>query len=154
MAMDLNKVQIIGRITQDVELRQTPNGQSVTTLSIATNRNWTDGAGMKQEQAEFHNVVLWAKLAEIAGQYLQKGKKVYIEGRLQTRSWEAQDGSKRYRTEIIGENMIMLDGGGSADATSYTPATPADSIPGNDTPAVRKSIPKQEEEISVEDLPF
>lgn len=113
--MDLNKVQIIGRITQDVELRQTPNGQSVTTLSIATNRNWTDGAGMKQEQAEFHNVVLWAKLAEIAGQYLTKGKKIYIEGRLQTRSWEAQDGSKRYRTEIIGENMIMLDGGGSAE---------------------------------------
>jgi len=70
--MDLNKVQIIGRITQDVELRQTPNGQSVTTLSIATNRNWTDASGMKQEQAEFHSVVLWGKLAEIAGQYLQK----------------------------------------------------------------------------------
>ena len=108
--MDLNKVQIIGRITQDIELRQTPNGQSVTTLSIATNRNWTDGQGMKQEQAEFHNVVLWTKLAEIASQYLAKGRKVYIEGRLQTRSWEAQDGSKRYRTEIVGENMIMLDG--------------------------------------------
>ena len=153
MAMDLNKVQIIGRITQDVELRQTPNGQSVTTLSIATNRNWIDGAGMKQEQAEFHNVVLWAKLAEIAGQYLQKGRRVYIEGRLQTRSWEAQDGSKRYRTEIIGENMIMLDGSPSGEAASYTPPS-ADMSPGNDTPAVRKSIPKQEEEISVEDLPF
>ena len=153
MAMDLNKMQLIGRITQDVELRQTPNGQSVTTLSIATNRSWTDGAGMKQEQAEFHNVVLWAKLAEIAGQYLQKGKKVYIEGRLQTRSWEAQDGSKRYRTEIIGENMIMLDGGGSAEAGSYTPAN-TDTSPGNETPALRKTTPKQEEEISVEDLPF
>lgn len=111
--MDLNKVQIIGRITQDIELRQTPNGQSVTTLSIATNRNWIDSAGMKQEQAEFHNVVLWAKLAEISHQYLAKGRKVYIEGRLQTRSWEAQDGSKRYRTEIVGENMIMLDGNNS-----------------------------------------
>ena len=77
--MDLNKVQIIGRITQDIEMRQTPNGQNVTTLSIATNRNWTDSSGMKQEQAEFHNVVLWARLAEIANQYLQKGKKVYIE---------------------------------------------------------------------------
>lgn len=108
--MDLNKMQLIGRITQDIELRQTPNGQNVTTISIATNRNWTDGQGNKQEQAEFHNVVLWAKLAEIASQYLTKGKKIYIEGRLQTRSWEAQDGSKRYRTEIIGENMIMLDG--------------------------------------------
>ena len=153
--MDLNKVQIIGRITQDVELRQTPNGQSVTTLSIATNRNWTDGAGMKQEQAEFHNVVLWAKLAEIAGQYLQKGRRVYIEGRLQTRSWEAQDGSKRYRTEIIGENMIMLDGNPSGEAAGYTPAVSTmDTSPANDTPAVRKSSPKQEEEISVEDLPF
>ncbi len=154
MAMDLNKVQIIGRITQDVELRQTPNGQSVTTLSIATNRNWTDGAGMKQEQAEFHNVVLWAKLAEIAGQYLTKGKKIYIEGRLQTRSWEAQDGSKRYRTEIIGENMIMLDGGGSAEVGWYSPASSTDMSPGNETPAIRKTSPKQEEEISVEDLPF
>ena len=77
--MDLNKVQIIGRITQDIELRQTPNGQNVTTLSIATNRNWTDSAGMKQEQAEFHNVVLWSKLAEISHQYLAKGRKVYIE---------------------------------------------------------------------------
>ncbi len=149
--MDLNKVQIIGRITQDIELRQTPNGQSVTTLSIATNRNWTDGQGMKQEQAEFHNVVLWTKLAEIASQYLAKGRKVYIEGRLQTRSWEAQDGSKRYRTEIIGENMIMLDG--NRDSDNAMPSK-KDTTPGNNTPAVKKSSPKKEEEISVEDLPF
>jgi single-strand DNA-binding protein len=151
--MDLNKVQIIGRITQDIELRQTPNGQNVTTISLATNRNWTDGQGNKQEQAEFHNVVLWAKLAEIASQYLAKGKKCYIEGRLQTRSWEAQDGSKRYKTEIVGENMIMLDGNGS---NSNIPATdsPRDNSPVNDTPAIKRSAPKQEEEISVEDLPF
>ncbi|MDA9129134.1 single-stranded DNA-binding protein [Candidatus Gracilibacteria bacterium] len=154
--MDLNKVQIIGRITQDIELRQTPNGQSVTTLSIATNRNWTDGAGQKQEQAEFHNVVLWAKLAEISHQYLAKGKKVYIEGRLQTRSWEAQDGSKRYRTEIVGENMIMLDGNSSGDNgnSNFQAPNKVDTTPGNTTPAVKKSTPKQEEEISVEDLPF
>lgn len=151
MAMDLNKVQIIGRITQDIELRQTPNGQSVTTLSIATNRSWTDGSGMRQEQAEFHNVVLWTKLAEIASQYLAKGRRVYIEGRLQTRSWEAQDGSKRYRTEIIGENMIMLDGN-SSDAPAMD--APKDTIPGNDTPAVKKVAAKKEEEISVDDLPF
>jgi len=149
--MDLNKVQIIGRVTQEVELRQTPNGQSVTTLSVATNRTWTDGSGMRQEQAEFHNVVLWGKLAEIAGQYVQKGKKIYIEGRLQTRSWEAQDGSKRYRTEIVGENMIMLDNAGG-DYTPPAANNPADE--GNDTPAVKKSAPKGEEEISVEDLPF
>ncbi len=146
--MDLNKVQIIGNITQDVELRQTPNGQNVCSLSIATNRSWTDGSGMKQEQAEFHNVVLWGKLSEIAGQYLQKGKKVYIEGRLQTRNWEAQDGTKRYRTEIVGENMIMLSGAGEANNMgSSKPMT-------NDTPAVKSSKPKQEEEISVEDIPF
>lgn len=150
--MDLNKVQVIGRITQDIELRQTPNGQSVTTLSVATNRNWTDGAGMKQEQAEFHNIVLWAKLAEIASQYLAKGRRVYIEGRLQTRSWEAQDGSKRYRTEIIGENMIMLDGNPSSGNDSFD--SKVDTSPANETPAIKKSAPKQEEEISVEDLPF
>lgn len=150
--MDLNKVQVIGRITQDIELRQTPNGQSVTTLSVATNRNWTDGAGMKQEQAEFHNIVLWAKLAEIASQYLAKGRRVYIEGRLQTRSWEAQDGSKRYRTEIIGENMIMLDGNPNSGSENFN--SKVDNSPANETPAIKKSTPKQEEEISVEDLPF
>ena len=148
-------MQLIGRITQDIELRQTPNGQNVTTLSIATNRNWTDGQGNKQEQAEFHNVVLWAKLAEIASQYLAKGRKVYIEGRLQTRSWEAQDGSKRYRTEIIGENMIMLDGNSGWDnaGNSYN-SDKVDTTPANETPAIKKSKPKQEQEISVEDLPF
>ena len=99
--MDLNKVQIIGNITQDIELKQTPNGQSVCSFSVATNRNWKDANGMRQEQAEFHNLVFWGKLAEIAGEYLQKGKKVYVEGRLQTRNWEAQDGTKRYRTEIV-----------------------------------------------------
>ena len=146
--MDLNKVQIIGNITQDVELRQTPNGQNVTTLSIATNRNWTDSSWNRQEQAEFHNVVLWGKLAEIAGQYLQKWKKVYIEWRLQTRSWEAQDGTKRYRTEIVGENMIMLSAAGwTNDMDNSTPAN-------NSTPAIKKANKAAEEEISVEDLPF
>lgn len=144
--MDLNKVQIIGNITQDIELKQTPNGQNVCSFSVATNRNWTDASWVKQEQAEFHNIVMWWKLAEICGQYLQKWKKVYIEWRLQTRNWEAQDGSKRYRTEIVGENMIMLDRSGWEASMSSTP--------GNDTPAVSKSTPKPEEEISVEDIPF
>lgn len=147
--MDLNKAQIIWNITQDVELKQTPNGQNVCSLTIATNRNWTDGNGMKQEQAEFHNVVLWWKLAEIAGQYLQKGKKVYIEWRLQTRNWEAQDGTKRYKTEIVGENMIMLSWSNQND-WNYNP--PANSSYW--TPAVKSSSQKHEEEISIEDLPF
>ncbi len=149
--MDLNKVQIIGRITQDIELKQTPNGQNVTSFSIATNRNWTDSSWVKQEQVEFHNIVLWWKLAEIASQYMKKGSKVYMEWRLQTRNWEAQDGTKRYRTEIVWENMIMLDNKSdnpwdfSKNSNSATTST---------TPAVKKSKIKEEEEISVEDIPF
>lgn len=146
--MDLNKAQIIWRTTQDIELKTTPNGQSVASFSVATNRNWTDGSWVKQEQVEFHNVVLWGKLAEIANQYLTKWKRVFVEWRLQTRNWEAQDGTKRYRTEIVGENMIMLDSGNSSDAPSYS------SDSGNSSAPVRKSTPKQEEEISIEDIPF
>ncbi len=146
--MDLNKVQIIGNITQDIELKQTPNWQNVTSFSVATNRNWTDASWMRQEQAEFHNIVLWWKLAEIAAQYLWKWKKVYIEGRLQTRNWEAQDWTKRYKTEIIWTNMIMLDWNNSSNANSEnTPAT-------NDSPAIKKNTAKKEEEISIEDIPF
>lgn len=149
--MDLNKVQIIGNSTREIELRTTPNGMNVTSFSIATNRNWTDGNGMRQEQTEFHNVVLWNKLAEIAAQYLTKGQKVYIEGRLQTRSWEAQDGSKRYSTEIIWENMILLGGRGENASIPATGEAPAPSS----TPApVSKAAPKDEEEISIEDIPF
>lgn len=150
--MDLNKAQIIGRITQELELKQTPNGQNVMSFSVATNRNWTDGSGMKQEQVEFHNVVLWGKLSEIANQYLAKGRKVYIEGRLQTRTWEAQDGTKRYKTEIVWENMIMLDGNRDND-TNFSPNNTQWATM-NTSPAVKKSSPKVEEEISVEDIPF
>ena len=147
--MDLNKAQIIWRLTSDIELRTTPNGQSVTSFSVATNRNWTDSSGMKQEQAEFHNIVLWGKLAEIANQYLSKWRRVYIEWRLQTRNWEAQDGTKRYRTEIVWDNMIMLDAPGSAWASSS-----AASDIWNDTPAVKQTEDKKEEEINIEDIPF
>lgn len=147
--MDLNKAQVIGRITQDLELKQTPNGQNVLSFSLATNRNWTDSTWNKQEQVEFHNVVLWGKLAEIAMQYLWKWRRVFIEGRLQTRTWEAQDGTKRYKTEIVWENMIMLDAKsewGSENNNSFSNE--------NSSPAIRKSSPKQEEEISIEDIPF
>lgn len=148
--MDLNKAQIIGRITQDLELKQTPNGQSVTSFSLATNRNWTDSGWIKQEQVEFHNVVLWWKLAEIAGQYLRKWSRLFIEWRIQTRSWEAQDWTKRYKTEIVWENMIMLDS--KNDSEWFTPNAPFEST--NSTPAVKRQTPKQEEEISIEDIPF
>jgi len=105
--MNLNKVQIIGRLTQDLELKQAPNGNSVVNFPVATNRHWTDSSGNKQEQTEFHTIEMWGKLADIAGQYLTKGQEVYIEGRLQTKSWEAEDGSKRYKTSIVAEQMQM-----------------------------------------------
>ncbi len=108
--MDLNKVMIIGRLTKNPEIRSTPNGQQVASFTLATNRSYKDASGNKVEKSEFHNIVAWSKLAEICGSYLQKGKRVYIEGRLQTRDWTAQDGTKRYTTEVIAENMIMLDG--------------------------------------------
>jgi single-strand DNA-binding protein len=109
----LNKAQIIGNLTRDPEIRTTPNGQSVANFGVATSNQWTDTNGTKQEKTEFHNIVAWAKLAEICGQYLTKGKKVYISGRLQTREWETPEGQKRQRTEIIAEDMIMLSPKGS-----------------------------------------
>jgi len=145
--MDLNKVQIIGNITQDIELKQTPNGQNVTSFSVATNRNWTDWSWMRQEQTEFHNVVMWGKLAEIVAEYLWKWRKIYVEWRLQTRNWEAQDWTKRYRTEIIWENMIMLDRKWESEWFSNSNSW-------NSSAAVQKSTPKQEEDISIEDIPF
>ncbi len=146
--MDLNRATILGRITRDPEVRTTTSGQSVTTLSIATNRAWTDAAGVKQEKSEFHNCVFWGKLAEIAGQYLTKGRRIYVEGRIETRDWTGQDGVKRYRTEVVVENMIMLDG--PRGATS--PAGQSS----NDTNVSRPSAnqPVIEEEIKVEDIPF
>lgn len=113
--MDLNKVQLIWNNTSDIELKQTPNGQQVASFSVATNRTWKDNNGEKQEQAEFHNIVAWGKTAEIVSKYLQKWKKAYVEGRLQTRSWE-KDGEKKYRTEIVAENVILL--GGKSEPTS------------------------------------
>lgn len=115
--MDLNKAMLIGNITADPEVRTTPQGQNVCSFSVATNFSWTDQAGQKQSKAEFHNIVAWRKLADICAQYLKKGKKVYIEGRLQTRNWDGKDGVKRYRTELVADNMIMLSGptGASAD---------------------------------------
>lgn len=116
--MNLNKAFIIGNLTRDPEVRTLPSGQSVATFSVASNRMWTDKQGQKQKQAEFHNIVTFGRLAEIAGQYLTKGAMVFIEGRIQTRSWDGQDGAKKWRTEIVAESMQMgprTQGGGSSD---------------------------------------
>ena len=96
--MNLNKALLIGNLTRDPEARTTPDGTPVTTFSVATNLRWTDPSGNRQEKVEYHNIVAWRKLAEICGQYLRKGSKVYVEGRIQTRQWEDQQKQKRYRT--------------------------------------------------------
>lgn len=109
MAFSLNRAQIIGNVTRDPEVRQTTTGKSVASFGVATNSSWLDQSGQRQEKAEFHNVVAWGKLAEICGQYLKKGRKIFVEGRMQTRDWQGEDGVKRYRTEIIAEQLIILD---------------------------------------------
>lgn len=141
---------IIGNMTRDPEVKTTPSGQNVASFSVATNRVWTNAQGQKQEAVEYHNIVAWGKLAEICGQYLNKGKKVYIEGRLQTRDWEGQDGVKRYKTEIVAENMIMLDRGGSPGGGGGNYSQPS---AGGQTAAQPEEAPG-EEEIKVENIPF
>lgn len=105
--MNFNRVFILGNLTRDPELRQTPSGQSVATFGVATNRIWIDKDGNRQQEVEYHNVVAFGKLAQIAAQYLTKGRLVFIEGRLRTRSWEDASGQKRSRTEIIAINFQM-----------------------------------------------
>lgn len=109
MARSLNRVQLIGNLTRDPELRYTPSGAAVCSFSIATNRAWTTDSGEKKEDAEFHRIVAWNKLAEICSQFLTKGRKVFVEGRLSTRSWTAQDGTQKQTTEIVISDMILLD---------------------------------------------
>jgi single-strand DNA-binding protein len=149
--MNLNRAMIIGNLTRDPEARTTPTGKSVVSFDVATNHSWTNSAGVKQDEVEYHHIVAWAKLADICRQYLGKGRKVYVEGRLKTREWVGNDGVKRTRTEIIADNMIMLDRGASnaGVAPSYTPSLPT--VDAGVAPAVQ---PTNEEEIKVEDIPF
>jgi single-strand DNA-binding protein len=112
----VNKVILIGNLGRDPEVRSTPSGQSVASFTLATNRKWKDKNGQKQEQTEWHQIVCWGRQAEVAGQYLTKGKQIYVEGRLQTRSRDdKQSGEKRYRTEVICDNFQMLGGRGGGD---------------------------------------
>ena len=159
--MNLNKAMIIGNLTRDPELKNTPSGIPVATFGVATNLVWTDQSGQKQEKVEFHNIVAWRRLGEICGQYLRKGSKVYIEGRLQTRDWTGQDGVKRYRTEIVAENMIMLDrAGGAGSAAPTPPPPPAYSQPSAPAePVIDANEPVEpaetdDDDIKVENIPF
>jgi len=112
----LNKVMLIGNLGKDPEIRATQSGTSVVTFNLATTERWKDKSGQQQENTEWHRVVVWDKLADICGQYLHKGSKVYIEGKLQTRKWQDQNGNDKYTTEIVAKDMKMLDSKGSADS--------------------------------------
>lgn len=133
----LNKATLIGNLTADPEVKEAGSSR-VASFSIATNRVWKDAQGEKQEQVEFHNITAWGKLADIIEQYVTKWSKVYVEWRLQTQSWEAEDGTKRYKTQIVAENLIMLSSKPKA---------------GNEEPTKKQKAPPTEE-INIEDIPF
>jgi single-strand DNA-binding protein len=151
---DLNKVMLIGNLTRDPELRTTAGGQSVVSFAIALNRNWNDAQGVKQEAVEYVDITIWGKLGEIANQYAAKGRRVYIEGRLQTNSWEAQDGTKRQKTEVVASDLILLDrapAGAGAERSAAPAATEDTRQPVAQTGS---SEPSNSEEINIEDIPF
>ena len=143
--MNLNKVMLIGNLTKDPESKSTPSGQTVTTFSIATNRAWTDKNGQKQQKAEFHNIVAWGKLGDICAQYLKRGSLIYAEGRLETRSWDGQDGVKRYKTEIVLENMQMGPRAGT-QAPQQQDDSPQENTQGQSS--------NNNDEVKIEDIPF
>ena len=165
-ARSLNKVTLIGNLTRDPNMRFTPTGSAVCTFSIATNRSWTpsDG-GEKQEKADYHNIVSWSKLAEVCGQLLHKGDKVYVEGRLQTREWQNKEGQDQRTTEIVIDNMILLISrtgvaqAAAEDSGDFSSSSAASSKPKKEKPKASEEVPSDEvtavEDISEDiDIPF
>ncbi len=173
--MNVNRVILVGRLTRDPEVRATQTGQTVATIGLATSHRWNDKSGQKQEKTEFHTVVLWGKLAEIAGQYLVKGQECFFEGRLQTRSFVGKDGVERKTTEIVGENMQMgskptgagQGGGGytprnygAPQGTSPVQSPSAATSRSAQAPApIEEEIPTinlddEKEDVRIEDVPF
>lgn len=157
----LNKVQLIGNLTRDPELKYTPTGAAVCTISLATNRSWTTETGEKKEEADFHRLVAWNKLAEICGQLLKKGRKIYVEGRLSTRSWQDKDGQTKYMTEVILSDMILLDSKGAGDSDMGMPSENFE-VPDNldeiaaepKEEKTKKSTKAKVEDSSSDDIPF
>ena len=131
----LNKVQLIGHLGKNPEVRYTSSGSAVANFTMATNETWTGKDGQKNDRTEWHNIVAWGKLGEICGEYLTKGKQVYIEGSMTTRSWEDRDGNKRYTTEVKADNLIMLGGPGSAGGGT------SETIPQNENSPIEDDIP-------------
>lgn len=128
-ARSLNKVMLIGNLTKDPELRYTPSGAAVCSFRLATNRSWTPSDGSeRKEETEFHRIVAWNKLAELCSQLLTKGRKVYVEGRLQTRSWDTPEGEKRYATEVVAEDMVVLDSRRSAETSGDEESIPTNRV--------------------------
>ena len=169
MARSLNRVQLIGNLTRDPELRYTPSGTAVCSFSIATNRNWTTDTGEKKEEVEFHRIVAWGKLAELCSQFLTKGRKAFVEGRLATRSWTAQDGAQKQTTEIIISDMILLDSRRTGETESAASEEVAQGLEQEEQAekTVKKASAKQakkeesveeeaskEDEIAPDDIPF
>lgn len=149
--MNLNKAFIIGNLTRDPELKTLPSGTSVATFGIATNRTWKNQSGEKQEETQFHNIVTFGRQAEVASQYLKKGGLVMIEGRIQTRNWDAQDGTKRYRTEIVAERLQLGPRrSGNFDATKSPQAKPQ-AKQGEES---LDTIEYPDENSNPEDIPF
>ena len=160
MPKSLNKVQLIGNLTRDPELRYTPSGRPVCSFGVATNRSWTTETGEKREEADFHNIVAWGKLAEICSQYLVKGRKAYVEGRLATRTWTAQDGQQKNRTEVVIDDMIILDGKGGGAPTGETTQKAPQSKPVQKKKSAEEPVEQSsgsagsDEEVSPDDIPF
>ena len=146
--MNLNKALLIGRLTRNPETKSLPSGQPVTSFGMATDRFYYDKSGGRQQKTEFHNIVIFGKLADVAAQYLLKGSLVYIEGRIQTRTWKDQTGNQRYRTEIVAERMQLGPKSAKKEGGSFEPKS-------QETPAV-EDIPiiEENQEIDVKDIPF
>ena len=152
--MYLNKVLLYGNLTRDPEVKALPSGVQVANFSIATNRVYKDKDGARQESTEFHNIVMFGRTAEVVGQYLKKGRPVYLEGRLQTRTWE-KDGQKNYRTEIIAETFQFGPSGGAPQGENGSQsAAPTSKEQGTTTPPSGKEIEYPDEDINPEDIPF
>lgn len=166
-ARSLNKVILIGNLTRDPEMRYTPSGTAVCTIGLATNREWVDATGQKQEVAEFHKLVAWNKLAEICSQLLFKGRKCYVSGRIQTRTWQGQDGAERHTTEIVIDEMIAFGEGkggqtmdeGYSAAPDATTVEEADQVfseqeaPATEVPKKGRKTKSKAEEVA-DDIPF
>lgn len=167
MARSLNKAQLIGNLTRDPELRYTPQGTAVCSFGLATNRGWTTDNGEKKEEAEFHKIVAWNKLGELCSQLLSKGRKVYVEGRLSTKSWTGQDGAQRTTTEIVIDDMIILDpkrdndtGGGSSAPTVKTndkkdaPTEKKKDKEEKKDEGANNEVKEVKDEVNPDDIPF